>query len=83
MTLLYQNIEHMEFQAAVALQEKLVGLRQQQFVGDTLLFVEHRNDQSIFSLMRKQAGSLILPDETWFKDWDDGADFPIHARRFR
>lgn len=46
-------------------------------------FVEHRNDQSIFSLMRKQAGSLVLPDETWFENWDDGADFPIHARRFR
>ena len=46
-------------------------------------FVEHRNDQSIFSLMRKLAGTLILPDETWFKDWDAGADFPIHARRFR
>jgi hypothetical protein len=46
-------------------------------------FVEHRNDQSIFSLMRKLAGTLILPDETWFKDWDAGADYPIHARRFR
>lgn len=46
-------------------------------------FVEHRNDQSIFSLKRKQAGTLIIPDETWFNDWDHGADFPIHARRFR
>lgn len=46
-------------------------------------FVEHRNDQSIFSLKRKLAGTLVIPDETWFKDWDAGADFPIHARRFR
>ncbi|MBP8080833.1 MAG: hypothetical protein KAY12_01645 [Arenimonas sp.] len=46
-------------------------------------FAEHRNDQSIFSLKRKLAGTLIIPDETWFEDWDDGADFPIHARRFR
>jgi hypothetical protein len=46
-------------------------------------FIEHRHDQSVFSLLRKQAGTLVLPDETWFKDWEDGRDVPIHARRFR
>ena len=39
--LLYKDLGRMEYQAAVALQEKLVELRQQQVVGDTLLFVEH------------------------------------------
>jgi hypothetical protein len=46
-------------------------------------FIEHRHDQSIFSLLRKQAGTLILPDETWFEDWADGENYPIHAARLR
>ncbi len=46
-------------------------------------FIEHRHDQSIFSLLRKQAGTLILPDETWCEDWVEGANFPIHAVRLR
>ena len=46
-------------------------------------FIEHRHDQSVFSLLRKREGTLIFPDETWFEDWTDGRDFPIHARRFR
>ena len=46
-------------------------------------FIEHRHDQSIFSLLRKAAGTLILPDETWFKDWADGKNYPIHAARLR
>src|SRR5919106_918178 len=39
--LFYQDFGHMEYQAAVALQEKLVVLRQQQLAADTLLFMEH------------------------------------------
>ena len=46
-------------------------------------FFEHRHDQSVFSLLRKQAGTLILPDETWFENWDEGRGYPIHARRLR
>ena len=46
-------------------------------------FIEHRHDQSVFSLKRKQAGTLVLADETWFKEWEFGRDYPIHARRFR
>jgi hypothetical protein len=46
-------------------------------------FIEHRHDQSVLSLLRKAAGTLILPDETWFEDWQDGRDYPILARRIR
>jgi lipoate-protein ligase B len=39
--LIYQDLGRMEYQAAVTLQEKMVEIRQQQLVPDTLLFVEH------------------------------------------
>jgi hypothetical protein len=44
-------------------------------------FREHRHDQSIWSILRKQLGATIIPDETWFSDWSDGASFPILAKR--
>jgi len=46
-------------------------------------FVEHRHDQSVFSLLRKIHGSLILKDETFFYNWNDNKQFPIHAKRLR
>lgn len=33
---------------------------------------EHRHDQSIFSLIRKQERSVVIPDETFFNDWREG-----------
>jgi len=47
-------------------------------------FVEHRHDQSIWSLLLKQTpGVCILPDETYFApEWKTaGIDFPIWAMR--
>lgn len=46
-------------------------------------FKAHRHDQSIFSLLRKMNGSLILEDETFFYDWDEKKMFPIHTKRLR
>jgi hypothetical protein len=46
-------------------------------------FIEHRHDQSIFSLLRKKLGTLILKDETWFRNWSDGINYPIHAKRIK
>lgn len=50
-------------------------------------FKDHRHDQSIFSLLRKKYGSIILPDETWpyndSSDWNKILDYPIHAKRIR
>ena len=45
-------------------------------------FVENRHDQSIWSILRKQHGSLIIPDETYFINWNaDGIFFPLLATR--
>jgi len=46
-------------------------------------FIEHRHDQSIFSLLCKKHGANILDDETWFESWDKNVYMskPILARR--
>ncbi len=47
-------------------------------------FKENRHDQSIWSILRKQHGSLILPDETYFINWSkDGKYYPFWATRKR
>ena len=47
------------------------------------IFKDHRHDQSIFSIIRKQMGCVIIPDETYFEpDWKTkGKKFPIWAMR--
>ena len=47
-------------------------------------FDEHRHDQSIWSILRKQNGRhIILDNETWFHpDWHQHLDKPIHARHW-
>ena len=32
-------------------------------------FLDHRHDQSILSILRKQYGSVLIPDETWFPEF--------------
>lgn len=48
-------------------------------------FKDHRNDQSISSIIRKKYGTEILPDETYFHDWDslEAKKYPFWARRRR
>jgi hypothetical protein len=47
-------------------------------------FVENRHDQSIWSILRKQYGSVILSDETYFTNWNvEGIDYPFWATRKR
>lgn len=47
-------------------------------------FQEHRHDQSIYSILLKQYGGVILEDETWWPDnWESCTHFPIHARRMK
>ncbi len=47
------------------------------------IFDGHRHDQSIFSLLRKKNGCVIIPDETWFptplSEWS--TEYPIWATR--
>jgi len=46
-------------------------------------FIEHRHDQSVLSLLLKKHGSIIIDDETYFVNWNDGIDSPILAMRMR
>ena len=47
------------------------------------LFIDHRHDQSVFSVLRKMKGTITIPDETWFTNWEDQKEFPFHAQRLR
>lgn len=45
-------------------------------------FVDHRHDQSIYSVLVNKYGSIKLKDETYFApNWADGAAYPILAKR--
>ena len=47
-------------------------------------FIEHRHDQSLFSLIAKKHNLAYLDDEIFFKNWySDGIEFPIWATRNR
>lgn len=47
-------------------------------------FVAHRHDQSIWSVLLKTHGAEIIPDETYYEDFEkDGAPFPLWAARIR
>ena len=48
-------------------------------------FIDHRHDQSIFSLLVKKYGSIKIPDETYFApNWIlNGNNYPIWAVRKR
>jgi lipoate-protein ligase B len=75
--LLYQNLGHMEYEAAVALQEKLVVLRQQEFAGDTLLFVEHPH---VYTLGRGgKAANVLAPKGVPVYRTSRGGDVTYHG----
>tara|TARA_B100001094_G_C18017817_1_gene713528 strand:+ start:116 stop:841 length:726 start_codon:yes stop_codon:yes gene_type:complete len=48
-------------------------------------FIDNRHDQSILSLVRKKCGSIIIPDETYFKPFGNKKSlrFPFWATRKR
>jgi hypothetical protein len=47
-------------------------------------FIDHHHDQSIFSVIRKTHGALILPDETYFMNFvKDGELYPFWAARLK
>lgn len=47
-------------------------------------FVACRNDQSVFSVIRKQLGTNPIPDETYFIDFvRQGQDYPFWAARLK
>jgi hypothetical protein len=52
-------------------------------VKNSEIFIENRHDQSIFSLILKKYGSVIIPDETYYPDYNDNIikKIPILATR--
>ena len=48
-------------------------------------FVAHRHDQSLFSILRKKKGCIMIPDETWFQNFmsQEAMSKPILATRIR
>lgn len=47
-------------------------------------FIDHRHDQSIFSVIRKTYGANIIPNETFFHDYQrDGQKYPIWATQLK
>jgi hypothetical protein len=57
-----------------------------QLINDNLFneiseFKDNRHDQSIYSIIVKIYGSIKIPDETWYNNWDDGKLIPFLAKR--
>jgi hypothetical protein len=48
-------------------------------------FIAHRHDQSVFSILRKKRGTILIPDETWFDNFmsSEAQSKPILATRIR
>jgi hypothetical protein len=47
-------------------------------------FVQNRNDQSIFSVLRKKLGTTAIRDETYFGEhYNNFKQYPIHATRIK
>lgn len=48
-------------------------------------FVDNRHEQSIFSIIRKLNGSVLLSDETWFEKFGEGKslEYPFWATRIK
>lgn len=48
-------------------------------------FIDHRHDQSIFSILRKQFGSIVIPDEMYFQPFGCpiSLGIPFWATRIR
>src|SRR2546425_4942692 len=63
--LLYKDLEHMDYLGALALQEKLVQLKQRSSYPDVLLFVEHPH---VYTLGRAGRESNVLAAQ----------DVPVH-----
>jgi lipoate-protein ligase B len=76
-TLLHQDIGRMGYQAAVALQEKLVRRRQQHTGDDVVLFVEHPH---VYTLGRGgNADHVLAPQEVPIYRTSRGGDVTYHG----
>lgn len=53
--------------------------------GQEIYFKDNRHDQSIASILRKQMGSVVLPDETFFQPFgsEESLKYPFWATRIK
>ena len=52
--------------------------------GEDKEFVAHRHDQSIYSVVVNNYGSIKISDETYFSDWENkGKSYPFWAKRIQ
>jgi hypothetical protein len=53
-------------------------------INNDITFIEHRHDQSIFSLIRKKYGTELIPDETWSINWkfENIKNIPLLSTRY-
>ena len=75
--LFYRDFGYLDYQAAIALQEELIGCRQQGLTGDTLLFVEHPH---VYTLGRggKEA-NVVAPKDVPVYRTSRGGDVTYHG----
>jgi lipoate-protein ligase B len=75
--LFYRDLGRMDYLAALEFQEKLVEHRQQQLVGDTLLFVEHPH---VYTIGRGgKESNVLVPREVPVHRTSRGGDVTYHG----
>ena len=75
--LLYQDLGQMDYLAALALQEKLVELKQRSSIPDILLFVEHHH---VYTLGRAgKTANVLAPQEVPVHQTSRGGDVTYHG----
>jgi hypothetical protein len=79
------NIQLVKDWCEIAIENQYCFLNGKQEDDETNGFKAHRYDQSIFSMLYKEAGKFYIQDETyWSPDWKTkGKNFPIWAMRNR
>jgi lipoate-protein ligase B len=72
-----EDLGQMEYLAALSLQERFVSLRQQQLIGDTLLFIEHPH---VYTLGRSgKVSNVLAPKDVLVCRTTRGGDVTYHG----
>lgn len=79
------NIQLVKAWCEIAIENQYFFLNETQAEDEINGFISHRHDQSIFSILYKEAGKFYIPDENYWKpDWKTkGKNYPIWAMRNR
>ena len=76
-----KTVEMVNEWANLCEEDAYIYLTDQATPGNCRAFKEHRHDQAIWSVIRKARGTVMIPDETYYENWDENKDKPIHAMR--